>query len=594
MRTPRPAAALLFAAAVLAPPAAAQGPADGPEGTDAPAALGDVLRGAVRPRGAVRARGMAQGSGLMNVRDAAPHVQLCVVLDGTDSMAREWDGVKAAVERFVTALPAALAANDDGNAGGPTTELALVVYRDADAGPVEAATDGFVTDPDAFVAALQSVETKSGAPAFWEAADAGVYAALDRLPWAAAGAPATRWLLVVGDAGPYPPGQPGRTHPTAALVDLAKAKGVSVFGVLAAGGFADAAAEAAAATVSEADAALARRHWRRFLGELASATGGRVVDLANRSEVDALTGRLAAAAFAKVRLPRIAEEEISAARRAAGDAGSPNPAAGPEAVAEGSPVWRARYTANPRAQQAIARAVRWLEETLAVARDANDPVGAEAVRSATEEAAGLLRDALDREPTAAYAHLLLAGAYRNLSRLAADAADRGETPPPGRSAADFEDRALDHFELAYTHRDTLADGDAPLKREIEADRLLFVEQRPAAAAAIYGELAAAGRAGGAAARRAHWTLAALHLGDWGVAESRRWAAEALATGGDLPPDVRADLTADAAVVDPAAARRHVVALLALWPDSPEATYYLSLRESGTTETRLPMFAAAAP
>jgi tetratricopeptide (TPR) repeat protein len=94
---------------------------------------------------------------------------------------------------------------------------------------------------------------------------------------------------------------------------------------------------------------------------------------------------------------------------------------------------------------------------------------------------------------------------------------------------------------AYRYRNQAAVADA---MEIEGD-FRFYQGRFVDAIAAYEKLAAS--ESNEAARRAHWMLAALYAGDWGVQQS----AESL--------------------VDHEKARDHAIAILALWPDSHEAS-----------------------
>lgn len=90
-----------------------------------------------------------------------------------------------------------------------------------------------------------------------------------------------------------------------------------------------------------------------------------------------------------------------------------------------------------------------------------------------------------------------------------------------------------------------------LRAEIGADYALLAQRKFDDAVRLYEQLLEQPSSGDGKihlhlALRAHWMLAGLRCGDWGAA-------------GD-------------AVVDPEKAREHLVAILAFWPESPEATY----------------------
>jgi hypothetical protein len=199
------------------------------------------------------------------------------------------------------------------------------------------------------------------------------------------------------------------------------------------------------------------------------------------------------------------------------------------------------YTAQARAE--LLAGMEALEQ--AVGRPQGD---SEAMRL-LDQAGGLLQTAVEQEPQNAFAHLLLANCLFN----------QAETFHKQGDAAQAEAKRqvfLKELGLAYVHRERAQD---PLvKREIEGDYQLLVNKDAGKAIEQYQALTQTGQS--EAALRAHWMLAGIRSGDWGVA---------------------------AEFVAPEEARGHLIEILAHWPDSPEAQLLRqSLRwdeEDGRTE-----------
>jgi hypothetical protein len=96
--------------------------------------------------------------------------------------------------------------------------------------------------------------------------------------------------------------------------------------------------------------------------------------------------------------------------------------------------------------------------------------------------------------------------------------------------------------LARAYRDRKSVKLPSLVTEIEADYSLLVARNVKAATESYGAMTSSDQPS-ATQRRGHWMLSGIYAGDWGVDESN---------------------------VNAKAARDHVVAILAGWPESPEA------------------------
>ena len=106
-----------------------------------------------------------------------------------------------------------------------------------------------------------------------------------------------------------------------------------------------------------------------------------------------------------------------------------------------------------------------------------------------------------------------------------------------------------------------------MKTEIEADFALLVQRNVGQAIQKYQELAGTDPKSDTnihSALRAHWMLAGIYSGDWGVAEK---------------------------FVDKEQARQHLIQILAFWWDSPEANFIKnSLRWSAEEQkTMFPNF-----
>jgi hypothetical protein len=99
-------------------------------------------------------------------------------------------------------------------------------------------------------------------------------------------------------------------------------------------------------------------------------------------------------------------------------------------------------------------------------------------------------------------------------------------------------------------------ADNLLRLEIEGDYQLYVAQEPVAAVAKYRALLASAPELSRTALRANWLLAGLFLGDWGINPARLYSGDGLSMKECQDH-----------------ARQHILAILASWSDSPEATFY---------------------
>jgi hypothetical protein len=188
----------------------------------------------------------------------------------------------------------------------------------------------------------------------------------------------------------------------------------------------------------------------------------------------------------------------------------------------------------PAAESGLLAGYEYLEQATAFL--AGDPQAA----SLLEKAADSLSDAIANDRDNPLAHLLLANCYFAQAQILSD---QNQAEPAGEKMQQF--RAA----LNRANRNQSKLERDELKNEIKADYALFGRQGGAAEAIeLYESLTgAAGQPDDKisleTALRAHWMLAGIYSGDWGV---------------------------DPALRDSEEARSHLASILAHWPDSPQA------------------------
>lgn len=232
-------------------------------------------------------------------------LQLAIVLDGTESMAGHIQSLR---ENFSSFLKNIQRLPDEGELN---VELALVAYRDslAPSGAATLLTPEFTTVKQC-EQALQQLATESGEPYYREMVDAGLFAAMSKLKWAPPEQTTTaRWLLLCGDAPPYPelafsPEHNGipRRHASSELLEVAKQKRITIHSLLLDSMF-DKGQDLQEIEAERPDAV-------RFMSEMAKQSGGNFADLSNRA---------AANYWIQPHLPLapIRPEEVGAAREQA-------------------------------------------------------------------------------------------------------------------------------------------------------------------------------------------------------------------------------------------------------------------------------------
>jgi tetratricopeptide (TPR) repeat protein len=169
----------------------------------------------------------------------------------------------------------------------------------------------------------------------------------------------------------------------------------------------------------------------------------------------------------------------------------------------------------------------------ALAYPTGDPAGV-ALLNQSEQA---LARAAEKDARNPFTHLLMANCYFNQAQAASSL---GRT----EEAKERSKLMVEALRRAFRERDN-----SPvdlLKIEIQADHSLLVTKKYGEAIKYYQQLATAPNdATLHTALRAHWMLAGIYSGDWGV---------------------------EASVIDPKLAREHLITVLAHWPDSAEATF----------------------
>ncbi len=285
------------------------------QGTDAGTAMNLLFdpgsAAQLRSRGVLRRTNFVDLLGTTQSR-----LQIAFVIDGTDSMGRDIEGVAKAIQNMTTDIRG----QKESLADPSSLTFSLVVFRDADSpsGPVSYPLgESFTSDAKKLEDALASVNTESGVPAFQEAIDLGVYEAIDALDWRQDG-DTSRWILVFGDAPPHSEKRATgevnerRYHTTQALVDAAKELDVVISCILCSSGF---------AAEGDPDPVLAKTYeealpmTREFMSEISTKTGGILLDLSDQG----LREQLAQAAVqrqsqAPLRIGDITPEDVVDAR----------------------------------------------------------------------------------------------------------------------------------------------------------------------------------------------------------------------------------------------------------------------------------------
>ncbi len=250
--------------------------------------------------------GLLQRSFLDLADQAIQPLQVALVIDGTDSMADELDGVRNSIHQMLADLK---------RCRGDRVEVAIVVYRDSQSpsGEVTHLIERFTEDNQAIEEALKQLKPEIGAPFFHELADVGLYHAIDQLPWSNDPS-VTRWILMFGDAPPYEVNtaiadypQAKRRYSNDVLIANASRKDIRINCILCPSG----------KDVAE-PFQQALEQTRAFMSEVSTGTDGLMLDLSYADIRNALVeaGKKPEANY--VAIDRITEEDLSAQRLAMG------------------------------------------------------------------------------------------------------------------------------------------------------------------------------------------------------------------------------------------------------------------------------------
>ncbi|MHB0955522.1 MAG: vWA domain-containing protein [Pirellulaceae bacterium] len=144
---------------------------------------------------------MVQRNFLDLVEVSRPHLQVALVVDGTESMGTELEGIRRSLRQMV----------EDLSRYKEQVSFQLVIFRDegspsgAIVFPLEVPRHGFTSDIERLRAAIDQIQAESGAPYFPELIDLGINEALTKLDWSRDDA-TSRWLMVLSDAPPFDEG----------------------------------------------------------------------------------------------------------------------------------------------------------------------------------------------------------------------------------------------------------------------------------------------------------------------------------------------------------------------------------------------------
>jgi hypothetical protein len=247
------------------------------------------------------ARSLRRNNKFLGTLKGQKGVQVAFVIDGTESMGAELEALKKHISGIAENL------NDQVEDRDFRAEIAIVVYRDSKApsGRVKLVVPEFTTDIFEITKKLDEVRIETGAPYFDEAVDEGVHAALTKLNWNVRD-DISRWIVLCGDAPPYPESTKHRRFSLSELIEAARNKQVTVYG-LCVNSSIDPQKEPAMATASIA----LRPECSMFFARLAEGTGGQVRNLWDQ---ESLLAELKQKPLA-VPMPTITEEDIAAVRR---------------------------------------------------------------------------------------------------------------------------------------------------------------------------------------------------------------------------------------------------------------------------------------
>jgi Tfp pilus assembly protein PilF len=231
---------------------------------------------------------------------------------------------------------------------------------------------------------------------------------------------------------------------------------------------------------------------------------------------------------------QITRSLITNVMRARGDAKLTNAFASLNVIPGGGNMVLTPVSNTPAAENGLLAGYEYLEQATAYL------AGDRQASPLLERAAASLSDAIASDRDNPLAHLLLANCYFAQAQILSD---QNQTEQAAEKMQQFR------AELNRANRNQSKLNRDDLKNEIKADFALFGRQGGAAEAIeLYESLTKSSgqpddKISLESALRAHWMLAGIYSGDWGV---------------------------DAALRDPEEARSHLASILAHWPDSHQA------------------------
>lgn len=283
---------------------ARRGWAQRPEVPATEAALSSIFSPRRAP--AAKTMGLVQRNFLDLVEVSHSKLQVALVIDGTESMGTEIDGIRQSLHQMVDDLRLY-----------KDVSFQLVVFRDEGAAsgvvsfPLDMPQGSFTSDPEALHAAIETIKPETGAPYFPELIDLGMHRALTELNWSTEPDTA-RWLLVFSDAPPFdegfeePAAKAVRRFATQQLIGAANRLDIKINCVLCTSRPEDRQVYEQALTKT-----------RQFMSQVSSGTGGLMLDL---SYPDIRAALETAAQIKRVTyqpIGQITREDVNQARLAA-------------------------------------------------------------------------------------------------------------------------------------------------------------------------------------------------------------------------------------------------------------------------------------
>ncbi len=274
-----------------------------------PSSAESALATIFSPRRAPTAKtmGLVQRNFLDLVEVSRARLQVALVVDGTESMGAELDGIRRSLNQMV----------EDLDRYKDQVSFQLVVFRDEGspsgtvAFPLEMPGHAFTSDGPRLHAAIEQIKAESGAPYYPELVDLGIYEALAKLEWSR-DEDTSRWLIVFGDAPPFDEGfeeketKAARRFATSQLIANANRLAVNINCVLCTSRSEDRDIH---------DEVLAKT--RQFMSRLTTETGGLMLDLSYPDIRNALEKAAQAQRVSYQKIGQVTREDIDRERQRA-------------------------------------------------------------------------------------------------------------------------------------------------------------------------------------------------------------------------------------------------------------------------------------